>query len=886
VHITKIEIENIKSHVEFVQDFLRGTTAIVGENGAGKTTIIEAVAWTLFDLLDYRKEDFLRRGARKGWVRISFESSVDERRYQVYRDTGTGYHVFDPELGIRIADKKDEVSRFLRLHLGVEPGTDLKVLFRAAIGVPQGTFTTVFADNAARKQIFDKLLKVDEYRFGSDRLRDTSRFLELRIGEVKETIARSEGELSRSDAVESELKEVKGRATELLVTVESVRAEVNDRKTKVAGLDAVESQLNSIKTEADRIENARSKAEFILGQREAERAAALAAAERLNAAEPDFEAHRRSLGLLRELERERVERDRIRQATAQIESAASNVAAARKRIGDDLERITKARDAAAELRPKAAEQDELDAERDRLRAEIARSEPSEAAALRLGNKVEVLRKNWAAQKAEVEEQEKKAKAAEELPALESSFGAVTKRVADLRAQLAADERFQREIRDGLCPVLSAKCLNLKEGQTLDGFVRSKFDELRAAIAGEESALGELNKRLAAAREAQRLAAQLEVLRKHLEEIKAEGVSVGDELKAREAEAANLPQLRSRLSEVESRLAALANPKARLIALESEIAREPDLRRELNGVESDLARLDNDLRVENEKLVAFKDLDARWAAAAAERDRTESGHRDYLANETAARSVGSIEEKLAESRAELERAAEESKRIAAELATVSAGYDRERHQLERTELFDAERRAAESGANLANAQARAAQLEADLVRLAAVREEMQVALRNREKLEKVHEASEFIRATLKKSGPLVARNYVYHISLEAAQMFREITGNPERNLKWTEEYAIVLEEGGFERPFAVLSGGEQMAAALSVRLALLKQLSDIRLAFFDEPTTNMDAVRRERLAEQIAVIGERKTFDQLFVISHDDTFENFADSVVEIGENEK
>ncbi len=120
------------------------------------------------------------------------------------------------------------------------------------------------------------------------------------------------------------------------------------------------------------------------------------------------------------------------------------------------------------------------------------------------------------------------------------------------------------------------------------------------------------------------------------------------------------------------------------------------------------------------------------------------------------------------------------------------------------------------------------------------------------------------------------------------MFREISGNAERTLKWTEDYGIILEEDGFERPFVNLSGGEQMAAALSVRLALLKQLSDVRLAFFDEPTTNMDAERRERLAEQISHITDRKTFDQLFVISHDDTFEGYVDNVISVrgSENEQ
>jgi exonuclease SbcC len=88
--------------------------------------------------------------------------------------------------------------------------------------------------------------------------------------------------------------------------------------------------------------------------------------------------------------------------------------------------------------------------------------------------------------------------------------------------------------------------------------------------------------------------------------------------------------------------------------------------------------------------------------------------------------------------------------------------------------------------------------------------------------------------------------------------------------------VILEEGGHERPFFNLSGGEQMAAALSIRLALLRQLSDVRVAFFDEPTTNLDKERRENLAQQI---GEISNFDQLFIISHDDTFDEYVDQVV-------
>ena len=163
MYITKIELEDIKSHSKSNFEFERGTTAIMGENGSGKTTIIEAIAWVLFDLLDYKKSDFVRRGKKKGVVKVTFESSLDERFYVVYRDTNTGYNVYDSSLKTRIADKKEEVKRFLWQHIGVEAGTDLETLFRRAIGVPQGTFTAIFLESPTeRKKAFDKLLKVEE----------------------------------------------------------------------------------------------------------------------------------------------------------------------------------------------------------------------------------------------------------------------------------------------------------------------------------------------------------------------------------------------------------------------------------------------------------------------------------------------------------------------------------------------------------------------------------------------------------------------------------------------------------------------------------------------------------------------------------------------------
>src|SRR5687768_17540242 len=253
MHITRIELENIKSHAAASFDFTKGTTAITGANGSGKTTLIEAVAWTLFDLLDYKKEDFVSRGQKRGSARVTFESGLDERLYTVYRDTATGYNVYDPALKTRIADKKEEVARFLWQHLGVEPGTDLESLFRRAIGVPQGTFTAVFLETPAeRKRAFDKLLKVEEYRRSAEELLKTARYIDQQAAAVEVKIARAEGELQRFDAIEEEHRCCAEQIAGFRTALEKLDSDVSEKADIVGSFDEKEKQAKSAQAELDR----------------------------------------------------------------------------------------------------------------------------------------------------------------------------------------------------------------------------------------------------------------------------------------------------------------------------------------------------------------------------------------------------------------------------------------------------------------------------------------------------------------------------------------------------------------------------------------------------------------------------------------------------------
>ncbi len=876
MHISKIELENIKSHVSSTFEFAKGTTAITGENGAGKTTIIEAIAWVMFDLLEYKKDDFLRRGSKKGSVTITFESGLDEREYSVYRDSGTNYYVLDPRLQMRIADKKEEVFRFLWQHLGLEPGTDLRSLFRQAIGVPQGTFTAIFLEGSAeRKVAFDRLLKVEEYRQAAEKLRETTRYLDNSVATVRESIARAEGELSRSESVEEEHKKTIEQIESLNGETAGLQKDLDDRRTRVKALDEEEKRLSGLRTSLERSRAERDKAELLNKQSRSAYERATNASEKVAAVREAHERHLKTTERQTELERERNRRDTLRGELTKTTTAIANVTAEKTRLDRELKNVLRAREEIIELRPRAAEQEQIEKDIVALREAVTNSKNAGERIFSINSQLDRMRERYRQNQQDIKAAEAGVIAAEALPTLEKRETEIVGTLATLKANLERDEKFQSEVRNGLCPILSQRCLNLKEGETLESYLSSQFLDLRSQISHLESERTRVQTELTAAREGQTLARALESFKTRELELRDEGAGLNAKKAALEQQQ-NIVDSERRIAEAESRLKTLADPAARIRILEKESLRENEIRAGLSHVESNLERLTSDKKLLDEQLDEFKQLDDEWARLIAERDATAEAHRIFLANESEAAALS--QRKLEHETASTEFASKSQavERAEADLAAAGSDYDAERHKSERAELLNVERRSAELKATLEAAKNREKQLAAELEKFKTLRRSLADEFREKERLESVSEATQFIRDTLKEAAPRVARNYVHHVSIEANQMFREITGNGERTLKWADDYSIVLEEGGFERPFISLSGGEQMSAALSVRMAILKQLSDIRIAFFDEPTTNMDAERRENFAQQISRITN---FDQLFVISHDDTFDSYVDHLV-------
>ena len=500
---------------------------------------------------------------------------------------------------------------------------------------------------------------------------------------------------------------------------------------------------------------------------------------------------------------------------------------------------------------------------------------------------------------------------------------------------------------GVCPLLTEKCLNLKPGESLDRRFKSGLDARRKEIAllekstvalatevkklrtaeAETKRLPKLQEDLTAladrqtkqqalvakleadiatnkavpetelkhlqqqrqaldlqlrqAREAQAKLSQVEVLNREALSIQEEGKNKRADREALQQKLAALSTTEAQLIETETMVQALGDPRSRANALHQLLKREAEWQQVCARVEAALESITAQLDQLSAELIVFAALDTTMAEATATRAANEAAYQAFIANENTAATVNAREAEAKSLTDELALTESALNAVTAQLVALEDQYDAEQHSRALTALRDLRERVTQLTTQLEHLREQYEKLTAQLNYLNEVRATMRAEIAAHEQLATLRNTNEFIRDTLQKAAPFITEAYLHSISIEANQLFREISGQFDATLKWSNDYEITLEERGYSRPFANLSGGEQMTAALAVRLALLREFSDhLSIAFFDEPTTNMDEDRRRNLAQQI---GRVTGFKQLFVISHDDSFENFTDQVIVLGD---
>ncbi len=535
--------------------------------------------------------------------------------------------------------------------------------------------------------------------------------------------------------------------------------------------------------------------------------------------------------------------------------------------------------------------------------------------------------------------------AEEMPVLQGQFEQLTGQIHRLTGNIEAYADSKEKSAGGQCPLLHESCLNIRQrgivslesyfddlltserAQLADvrqqqdvltqqmGQIKkyvdalSKLDQYRERrdtlaeqvqrIAGEitrldrdvnglteeldvlkeiEQQIGEADAAYKESKNADTKVRELAGLYKQVQQFQEQIRQCEADLQERRLEADALSGSHAQLQEINTQLAQLNDPRSHSKTQQTIVAQEEQFTRQLQSEQQKGQESEQQLAQVKQKLAIYASLDADIAGQEAIRLSSQDGYQNYLQYKKEAQTLPEREE-LYQQQLQTTRQAEQALQEAeqAYLAAQSAfDADELKRVQARVEQLNGDLR------SLATEMQHQQERINELARLIAQAEEQLVKLEEAHKelqtLEDLNAMTEQFRKLIKEAAPYVLKAMLNDISAQANRIFGEIMGDHSAELSWENDYEVVLSRRGVKRTFAQLSGGEQMSAALSIRLALLKKLSTLNIAFFDEPTQNMDERRRMNLAEQIRRV---RGFDQLVVISHDDTFEQGLDSIVRL-----
>jgi exonuclease SbcC len=613
----------------------------------------------------------------------------------------------------------------------------------------------------------------------------------------------------------------------------------------------------------------------------------------VEASRPGYEAYREAQVALAALENDRGRRDKLRADHASLEKSLAPTHERVKRLEQELVEIEEAEVHMQRLRPEVERQEESEAALERARGQIRSLELAEnslAGRQRGLGDLQVRLERVQAGLAEVvpleaalrDHRAQLEQAGEHLADLRSDQVAVKTEMERLAEQTQVLQASAESPEDQAvpCPVCEQPLTAEHRADLLERN-RGQLDELEARDRSLAEDISKMKEKVSLLeRELRELEAQLRGLPRaaEAEELAAQIAALESELSKLQAEIDSLSGSRDEASRLEEMLAGLGDPRRVYERLAERAEGRPELEEKLEGERHAVSALEASLVEVERALAGFADLGGRLAETRGILDRYEKDYQGYLENTK-------ITADLPARRGQAEALRAQQAGLAAERDAARAQAEEIARRFDPEALDAARRREAGLLAERAGLEGQAQGLRGQVAQAAREIDELEAAERAlvAQQAEQARDQgllslTGFIRDVIRQAGPHVTRRLMQQVSLEAARLFAEVMADHTARLRWDDNYEIVLEQNGRDRGFPQLSGGEQMAAALAVRLALLRELSAIDIAFFDEPTSNLDDTRRDSLAEQILSV---KGFSQLFVISHDDTFERVTHHVVRV-----
>ena len=893
--LNKIKLEDFISHKKSELDLGFGINVVVGPNGAGKTSILDGISFALFN--DYsnrgKKQNLINsRGSRckvglaftEGGVGYDVEWSLEKRGSA----HGSFFRTVDGKRILLAKDGERSVAKEIEKVLGID-----KSMFMQSIYVRQGEIEQlVDAKPAERKALISRLLGVEDLEKAWSSIKDV-----IEVYRDRQLVL--EGELSRKSEFEEQRDKAETKSKELEILLSSKRDELNKLESGVKSLQAIMDELDAKKKDFDNLDRERGileqkikNLEDVLKTQQEELRKASTAAEVVNKLRDDveklpildsyvsslLEKERQELKLsgLNEKLAEIAELDEILKQNAEsyrLYLEKEKLVAEKSLQRKEYEGCPKALDSARKQLDKCEKEEKK--RKENLASELDKCSDALGQPVTLSNLQAILKETLVKVQEKIKELDKR------LSDTNGEIGVLNQRGKELDDNLS---KFSSDTEVKACPTCDTELLPERVKQLIEKFSSEKDNSRDKMVA--------LQKALQQAEEEREQALEN---KKQVDNIDPERLKILEaELDETITEIANE---KSEIEKLEAQTKLLSKLDKELELLEGE-------KRDLEGASKDFElakrrqeKMSSSEEIEIQRqplLTKLEDIDAQLKLAIEELGgapeypeedlvQLRKKKEEYDQNVQVAKRQLEFESAVTSTTKELDGSTSMSSKNASLIEEL--GYDEKLHETKRKELDRLKDEVKELSVFVAAKEQEKIGEDDNAKKCRDELRALEAKAAEKKLVSKYVKVLNDIRYAYSKDGiQKLIRAKAKPILEKATRDLFERFNLAYSDVRIDDNYNISVIGSSGEQDIDQISGGERVALAIALRLAIAQVLSGrIETVIMDEPTTHLDEERRKELVNILNSFFREggRIIPQMLIITHHSEIEEVADVVYSV-----